>query len=134
MTKEPNVGPETVEAVGYEHDDGTLYGYANHVDFKGNPGGIPVRIMRESDYQALRSQLTASEKPWQPIETAPSNMTVLVSGFATEAYTELPTDKRWLVVAVKLDGHWYRSYTDGSQNGAELLPPTHWMRKPEDPS
>jgi hypothetical protein len=44
---------ETVEAVSYENADGTLYGYANHKDWAGNPGTVLVRFMRERDYQAL---------------------------------------------------------------------------------
>lgn len=62
MTTPIDISPEAVEAVGYENYNGTLYGYANHKNYADNPGAIPVRIIREADYQALRLQLTASEK------------------------------------------------------------------------
>ena len=53
--------PETVQAIGYENDDGTLYGYANHKSFEGNPCGIQVRIIRESDYQEMKLAATARD-------------------------------------------------------------------------
>lgn len=53
---------EAIEAVGYENADGALYGYANHKAFTGNPCSIPVRIIREGDYQAMVNALTASER------------------------------------------------------------------------
>lgn len=62
MNTETTPAPvETVKAVSYENADGTLYGYANHKDWKGNPGAVPVRFMRERDYKAMRSTLAAAQ-------------------------------------------------------------------------
>lgn len=68
LTTEPSI--ETVEAVSYENEDGTLYGYANHKDWAGNPGAVPVRFMRERDYEALRSALTAEAEHAGRMEAA----------------------------------------------------------------
>jgi hypothetical protein len=68
MTTHAPVDIETVEATGYENDDGTLYGYANHRIYERNPGAVPVRIVRERDWQAIRQQLTARDELLRDIQ------------------------------------------------------------------
>ena len=61
---------------------------------------------------------------WQPIETAPRNCVVLVTGFAHDD----PTRGRWLAAAEFENGAWF-----GDNDGEVLYQPTHWMPVPPFP-
>ena len=61
---------------------------------------------------------------WQPIETAPHNYVVLVTGFVHGD----PTHGRWIATAECEDGAWF-----GANDGLALYPPTHWMPVPPFP-
>ena len=77
----------------------------------------------------LQSSATASgERAWRPIESAPANTPVLVSGFNAEQ------QGRWVVLAINDGSGWFRCYLDGRHGGAECYPPSHWIPAPKEPT
>lgn len=62
---------------------------------------------------------------WRPIESAPDETTVLVSGLA---YNTGPD--RFVAVAARCGGGWFE---EGAEEGETLYPPTHWQPLPAPP-
>lgn len=73
---------------------------------------------------ALLDRLRAAEAGWQPIETAPLEVDVLVSGYQ---YND-PAQERFMdVAAVDKHGRWL------TYDCKDLYQPTHWMPLPSQP-
>ncbi len=72
--------------------------------------------------------MTESRAEWQPIETAPKDEYVLISGFRNED----PEQGRWVDAAILRVGKRYWHASNGPEEG--FNDPTHWMPLPEPPS
>lgn len=87
---------------------------------------------------AIAALASVSAEPWQPIETAPEGVTVVVGWMAQED-ANLCSDFDWLEDGIwqKHSEHYEWAYSvapAGSHMPSESAPYTHWMPLPEIPT
>jgi hypothetical protein len=76
-----------------------------------------------------RPNRVAATTTWQPIETAPQDSPVLVSGFIRNDATQ----PRWRLIAINRGDRWTECDDTATASYGDIYPPTHWMPLPDVP-